>query len=121
MLAGAGGKTTAAFSRHDDAVEAPRLRMLVLELLAGLAAGEAAAVAELAAGVAWHQFWLRAWGSTDSVSLTKDILAEADLLGVVANGALSEAGALPPRRPAGGGAHRGRDAPGTRARDPGPG
>lgn len=89
---GAGGKTTPAFSRHDDADEAPALRRLVLGLLAGLGAAQAAAAGELAPAVAWHRFRCAAWARTDSVSLTRGILAEAELLGVVAGGALSSLG-----------------------------
>jgi len=86
------GKTTAAFSRHDDASEAPRLRGMVLELLAGLGAGQAAGTGELAAALGWHHVRSAAWVHTDSVSLTEDVIAEAELLGVVADGALSSFG-----------------------------
>ncbi|MEO5678338.1 MAG: helicase-associated domain-containing protein [Acidimicrobiales bacterium] len=89
---GDGGKTTGAFSRHDDAVEAPRLRRLVLDLLAALGPDEAAAVTDLAAAVSWHQCRAAAWTRTDSVSLVEGILAEARLLGVVTDGALSTLG-----------------------------
>lgn len=89
---GDGGKTTAAFSRHDDAVEAPGLRRLVLDLLAALGPGEAAAVTDLAARVSWQQCRAAAWTRTDSANLIEGILAEAQLLGVVTDGALSTLG-----------------------------
>jgi len=88
----AGGKTAGAFSRHDDASEAPRLRRLVLDLLSSLGAGEAPPVAELASAVSWHQIRSVVWGHTGSLTLTEEILAEAELLGVVANGALTSLG-----------------------------
>ncbi|CAA9220273.1 MAG: hypothetical protein AVDCRST_MAG76-586 [uncultured Acidimicrobiales bacterium] len=85
-------KTTAAFTHHHDAAEAPWFRRRILELLQGLGHDHTAPVAELAAAVVWHRPRSAAWSSTDGATLTKGILAEADLLGVVANGALSPLG-----------------------------
>lgn len=88
----ADGKTTAAFSSHDDAAAAPALRRLVLGLLDDLGTGRAAPVVELGEAVAWHRPWSAAWRSTSSTGLVKDVLAEAELLGVAAGGALSSLG-----------------------------
>jgi len=85
-------KTTAAFADHDDADEAPWFRRRILELLQGLDPDLAAPVAELAAAVVWHRPRSAAWPLTDGVDLAQGILAEAELLGVVAHGALSTLG-----------------------------
>lgn len=85
-------KTTAAFAHHDDAAEAPWFRRRILDLLQGLGPDHAAPAAELAAAVVWHRPRSAAWSSTDGPTLTRGILAEAELLGVVANGALSMLG-----------------------------
>jgi hypothetical protein len=85
-------KTTPAFSSHDDAADAPPLRRLVLQLLDGLGAGRAAPVGALAEAVAWHRPWSAAWRSTTGTRLVEDVLAEAELLGVAAGGALSSVG-----------------------------
>ncbi len=89
---GESGKISPAFSPHGDAADAPRLRRVLLGLLAGLGAGQAGDVTELACALAWHQFRCRAWGITDSVTVTEGVLAEAELLGIVAGGALSTLG-----------------------------
>lgn len=86
------GKTTPAFSSHDDGAEAPVLRRLVLRLLDDLGTGRAAPVAELGDAIAWHRPWSAAWRSTTSTDLVTGVLAEAELLGVAAGGALSSLG-----------------------------
>jgi len=85
-------KTTAAFAHHDDADEAPWFRRRILELLQGLDPDHSAPAAELAAVVVWHRPRSAAWSSTDGATLTEGILVEAELLGVVAHGALSTLG-----------------------------
>ncbi len=85
-------KTTPAFAHHDDAAEAPWFRRRLLELVRDLGTDVAAPAAQLAAAVVWHRPRSAAWVSTDGSTLTEGILAEAELLGVVANGALSTLG-----------------------------
>jgi len=89
---GAGGKTTGAFLRHEDAGEAPRMRGLLLRLMASLGVGEAPDPIDVAAVLAWHQFRSAAWVHTDSLQVTEGVLAEAEVLGVVAEGAISALG-----------------------------
>jgi len=89
---GAGGKTTGALLCHEDAGEAPRMRSLLLRLVAGMGASEAPDPLDVAAALVWHQFRSAAWAHTDSLTVTDGVFAEAELLGVVAKGAISALG-----------------------------